>query len=118
MTPVVTPPCGTFTPVGIAILLVVLWHCSIVPVQHPSLWWRIFHRLASQAWSGVDLFFVLSGFLIGGILIDAKDSPSYFKALCSQVLPDSTPVCAHARGLLWGLGLRLRADIPAGRFPP
>ena len=27
----------------------------------------------------VDLFFLLSGFLIGGISIDAKDSPRYFK---------------------------------------
>jgi len=64
---------------GIAILLVLLWHFTGMLVD-PSqgdvqyLAWRylIFGR------TGVDLFFVLSGFLIIGILIDNRDSPNYF----------------------------------------
>jgi peptidoglycan/LPS O-acetylase OafA/YrhL len=65
---------------GIAIILVLIWH-YIVSQAHPekdSLSSILLSPL-SLAWSGVDLFFVLSGFLIVGILLDVKESESYFK---------------------------------------
>jgi peptidoglycan/LPS O-acetylase OafA/YrhL len=58
---------------GIAILLVMLVNTSD---KYPALHLQ---RFVSDGWMGVDLFFALSGFLITGILLDARQSPSYFK---------------------------------------
>lgn len=71
---------------GMAISLVVAYHYfdfSPPPGYQPaSLLSRLyvyFERCIAVGWSGVDLFFVLSGFLIGGILLDARQSPRYFR---------------------------------------
>lgn len=65
---------------GLAILLVVICH-YIADAEHAQLgfWWHHFLSALSVGWSGVDLFFVLSGFLIGGILLDSRNSPRYFQ---------------------------------------
>jgi peptidoglycan/LPS O-acetylase OafA/YrhL len=65
---------------GLAILLVIICH-YIADAEHAPLGYWPDHFLSSLSvgWSGVDLFFVLSGFLIGGILLDAQNSPRYFR---------------------------------------
>ena len=64
---------------GLAIGMVLLWHYFILPAD-PAPGSAISHALAlgRLTWTGVDLFFVLSGFLIGGILLDARKASNYF----------------------------------------
>ncbi|MHB1841183.1 MAG: acyltransferase family protein [Acidobacteriaceae bacterium] len=63
---------------GIAFLLVFFHHYGLSshsrqPVILALEW------LAGGGWAGVDLFFVLSGFLITGILLDTRDGKYYFR---------------------------------------
>ncbi|MBX3355618.1 MAG: acyltransferase [Phycisphaeraceae bacterium] len=57
-----------------AILLVMLHHQTLIWLS-PDKADRVFAWCVDFGWSGVDLFFVLSGFLITGILLDAKGDP-------------------------------------------
>jgi peptidoglycan/LPS O-acetylase OafA/YrhL len=56
---------------GIAILLVMLHRMYPRTGAAP---WPI-----EAGWAGVDLFFVISGFLIAGILLDTRTDPDYFR---------------------------------------
>lgn len=63
---------------GLAIVLVILHHGIQVwgPARSPLE--KVWGFLSGHAWVGVDLFFVLSGFLITGILLDTKGKTRYF----------------------------------------
>lgn len=62
---------------GVASLMVMTYHFGphIAPEGTP---FSFLHRVPPLFFQGVDLFFVLSGFLIGGILLDVRASPRFF----------------------------------------
>lgn len=64
---------------GLAILLVLAVHFGLTSNPPEPL-----YSLLRLGWSGVDLFFVLSGFLITGILLDTAASPNYFRAFYAR----------------------------------
>lgn len=56
---------------GLAVILVLLHNTDKYPSLHLEM-------IANNGWMGVDLFFVLSGLLITGILLDSRQSEGYF----------------------------------------
>ena len=98
---------------GAAILLVVLCH-YIASAEHMPLGFflhRLFQALAI-GWSGVDLFFVLSGFLIGGILLESRESPRYFQTFYLRRVHRILPIY-YSWLLLYGI-----FRFTAGYFSP
>ena len=93
---------------GIAVLLVLAFHfvgLALDASGHTAL--RALKKALGLSWSGVDLFFVLSGFLIGGILLEQRDSPTYFRTFyvrrACRILP--LYVLLVAAAFLWRGGV-------------
>ena len=63
---------------GLAILLVLAVH-FVGNASAESWGERLAAKLGAYGVVGVDLFFVLSGFLITGLLLDSKGAPGYFR---------------------------------------
>ncbi|MGH9598820.1 MAG: acyltransferase family protein, partial [Terracidiphilus sp.] len=58
---------------GLAVIAVVLYH------SRPRLEGTWIYSSAAWGWAGVNLFFVLSGFLITSILLESRHKPRYFR---------------------------------------
>ena len=83
---------------GVAIMLVIAHHA----------------RLFGSGWIGVDVFFVLSGYLITGILVREKAEPHYFLNFWARRALRILPACVAFLTILlvispWLLGERLPA---------
>jgi len=63
---------------GFAILIVTLYRFASHAFPE-SLVGSLVHRMTYLGTTGVDLFFVLSGFLITGVLLDSRSRPDYFR---------------------------------------
>lgn len=74
---------------GLAILMVLFYHCwGLLPKLSGDHSTRLidapFAHLFAFGWTGVDLFFVISGFLITGNLYDARGSATYFRSFYAR----------------------------------
>ncbi|MDQ8187180.1 acyltransferase [Pelagicoccus sp. SDUM812002] len=94
---------------GIAILMVVVWHfvtCRPKELMPGSLLYNL-HVPTTAFWSGVDLFFVLSGFLIGGIILDNHTKQSFLKVFWIRRACRILPVLLLLLFTCWITGLLL-----------
>jgi peptidoglycan/LPS O-acetylase OafA/YrhL len=65
---------------GVAVILILFFH-GMAPPLSPELssGGKFIFAISQRGWIGVNLFFVLSGFLITGILIDSRHRHGYFR---------------------------------------
>jgi peptidoglycan/LPS O-acetylase OafA/YrhL len=91
---------------GIAGISIVLLHCLCGIWMPDTAFGGSFKIHANQFLVGaVDLFFVLSGLLIGGILLDNRESPNYFRAFwtrrAARILPALFVLVLSYTAALW-----------------
>jgi peptidoglycan/LPS O-acetylase OafA/YrhL len=94
---------------GLAIAAVMCFHSALYfPIAGAT------RSLFLFGWSGVDLFFVISGFLIGGILVDQREAGNYFSAFYLRrffrIVPVYFAVLA-AYGFAWSMDGAIRPTL-------
>lgn len=90
---------------GVAVLLVFLDHAC--RVQLGTLLDKLIYNLSLAGWIGVDLFLVLSGFLITGILFDSKASSTYFRSFYARRSLRIFPLYFGFLALIIGVATRI-----------
>jgi peptidoglycan/LPS O-acetylase OafA/YrhL len=103
---------------GLAILMILIYHYFVLQRGE----WLSRHLVAVGrfGWSGVDLFFVLSGFLIGGILLDAKGTTNYYRVFYIRrfyrILPLYFAICLVSVAVFYA-HLSTHAWLFEGKIP-
>ncbi|HEX4022200.1 MAG TPA: acyltransferase [Acidobacteriaceae bacterium] len=92
---------------GIAILSVLVYHGFYWSASYrlfPQVWVQRFVYLTVFGWLGVNLFFVLSGFLITGILLDTRQNITYFRPFYIRRILRIVPAYLFCIAILLVLG--------------
>ena len=97
---------------AIAIVGVLLYHATL-GLRAEGAAGSALLTLAGAGWMGVDLFFVLSGFLITGILLETKGSDGYYRTFAVRRALRILPVYYAALLLLLLGSLLLRGALAA-----
>lgn len=97
---------------GLAILLVMLYHFCLPHERFHGrdAGWLL--QLGQAGWMGVDLFFVLSGFLITGILMETRSQPHYFRNFLGRRFLRIWPLYYLSLVLLLVVAPRLLPIVP------
>ena len=70
---------------GVAILSIIVYHYFVQPLEVvPGSFVAYGQKYFSILWLGVDIFFVLSGFLLGGILLDQRNATNLFRVFYAR----------------------------------
>jgi peptidoglycan/LPS O-acetylase OafA/YrhL len=95
---------------GLAALIVLVSH-FFGEVPHGT-------RFVTFGWLGVDIFFVLSGFLIGSVIFEQRSQPNFFNSFylrrATRILPVYCIVCAATLVLARALSGHPWSDHPYG----
>ena len=101
---------------GLAILAVFAYHYGNGGNQSSIAAVRAISKVLGAGWSGVDLFFVLSGFLITGILYDTRTDPGYYKKFYARRVLRIFPIYYIAAAAMFIVGLAVGAHWRAGHL--
>src|SRR5262249_3561693 len=100
---------------GTAIGMVLLHHYFYAALQtKPATLLSYIQVTGRLAWSGVDLFFVLSGFLIGGILLDARYASNYFRVFYTRRFFRIVPIYVVCVVGAFALVQGIRVEVTGG----
>jgi peptidoglycan/LPS O-acetylase OafA/YrhL len=105
---------------GMAAIFAVLWHYTDRAKQlSPAV--AMFRHAVAISPAGMDMFFVLSGFLIGGILLKTRNSANYYKTFYMRRLHRIAPIYylwVAAFGVMSIFVPAIRQALPTGYSMP